>query len=131
MAQYIYYKYVVSERRLIMVVVWIVVLVAALLVEAATFALVSIWFVPAALLTCLVSLVVDSFLIQVLVFVILSIIAMIISRKVYKKYIKKDKKMKLGSRTDIFFPYGEDRYKKMKEFGFDYADFCTKRFREA
>ena len=31
--------------------------------------------------------------------------------------------MKLGSRTDLFFPYGEDRYKKMKEFGFEYADF--------
>ena len=31
--------------------------------------------------------------------------------------------MKLGTRTDIFEPYGENRYKKMKEFGFEYADF--------
>lgn len=31
--------------------------------------------------------------------------------------------MKLGSRVDIFTPYGENRYKKMKEFGFEYADF--------
>ena len=30
--------------------------------------------------------------------------------------------MKLGSKTDLFYPYGEDMYKKMKEFGFDYAD---------
>lgn len=30
--------------------------------------------------------------------------------------------MKLGSKTDLFYPYGEDKYKKMKEFGFDYAD---------
>ena len=30
--------------------------------------------------------------------------------------------MKLGSKTDLFYPYGEDRYKKMKEYGFDYAD---------
>ena len=72
-------------------VLWVAVGVVALVIELSTAALVSIWFVPAALLTCLVSLVTDSFLIQILVFIILSIIAMIISRKVYKKYIKKDK----------------------------------------
>lgn len=70
---------------------WVAVGVVALIIELSTAALVSIWFVPAALLTCLVSLVVDSFLVQALVFLILSIIAMFISRKVYKKYIKKDK----------------------------------------
>lgn len=70
---------------------WIAVGVVAFIIELSTAALVSIWFVPAAILTCLVSLVVDNFLIQILVFIVLSIIAMIISRKVYKKYIKKDK----------------------------------------
>ncbi len=70
---------------------WIAVGVVALIIELSTAALVSIWFVFAALLTCFVSLFVDSFLIQVSVFVVLSIIALIISRKVYKKYIKKDK----------------------------------------
>ena len=70
---------------------WVAVGVVALIIELSTAALVSIWFVPAAILTALVSLVVNSFFIQILVFVILSIIAMIISRKVYKKYIKKDK----------------------------------------
>ena len=30
--------------------------------------------------------------------------------------------MKLGSKTDLFYPYGKDMYKKMKEYGFDYAD---------
>lgn len=72
-------------------ILWVAVGVVALVIELSTAALVSIWFVPAALLTCLVSLVTDSFLIQILVFIILSIIAMIISRKVYKKYIKKEK----------------------------------------
>ncbi|MBR5202600.1 MAG: NfeD family protein [Clostridia bacterium] len=70
---------------------WVAVGVVALIIEISTAALVSIWFVPAAILTCLVSLITDSFLIQILVFIILSVIAMIISRKVYKKYIKKDK----------------------------------------
>ena len=72
-------------------IAWLAVGIVFLVVELLTTALVSIWFVPAALLTCLVSLVTDSFLIQVLVFIVLSIVAMIISRKVYKKYIKKDK----------------------------------------
>ena len=31
--------------------------------------------------------------------------------------------MKLGSKTDLFYPYGKDMYKKMKEYGFDYADY--------
>ena len=31
--------------------------------------------------------------------------------------------MKLGSTTGLFAGYGADRYKKMKEFGFDYADY--------
>ena len=70
---------------------WVAVAVVALVIELSTAALVSIWFVPAAIITCLISLVVESFFIQIIVFVILSIIAMIISRKVYKKYIKKDK----------------------------------------
>lgn len=31
--------------------------------------------------------------------------------------------MKLGARTDLFECFGKDRYKKMKEYGFDYADY--------
>ena len=31
--------------------------------------------------------------------------------------------MKLGARSDIFNCYGNDRYKKMKAMGFDYADY--------
>lgn len=72
-------------------VVWTVVGVLALVIELATATLVSIWFVPAAILTCLLSLAVDSIPIQIVVFVVLSAISMVISRKIYKKYIKKDK----------------------------------------
>lgn len=32
--------------------------------------------------------------------------------------------MKLGSRVRIFECFGNDRYKKMKEYGFDYADYA-------
>ena len=31
--------------------------------------------------------------------------------------------MKLGSTVALFAGYGEERYKKMKEMGFDYADY--------
>lgn len=71
--------------------VWIAIGIVALVIEMSTAALVSIWFVPAAILTCLFSLAVESIFAQIVVFVILSAIAMVISRKVYNKYIKKDK----------------------------------------
>ena len=71
-------------------VLWTIIGVVALVIELSTAALVSIWFVPAAIITALLSLVIDSLFIQILVFVILSIISLFVSRKIYKKYIKKD-----------------------------------------
>ncbi len=69
---------------------WTAIGVLALIIELITASLVSIWFVPAAIITCLLSLAVDSVPIQIAVFVVLSAICMVISRKIYKKYIKKD-----------------------------------------
>lgn len=71
--------------------VWTAIGVLALVIELATATLVSIWFVPAAILTCLLSLAVDSIPAQIVVFVVFSAISMVFSRKIYKKYIKKDK----------------------------------------
>ena len=70
-------------------VIWIAIGVFFLIVELCTTALVSIWFVPAAIITCLLSFVIDSALWQITIFVFLSAIFMVISRKIYKKYIKK------------------------------------------
>lgn len=70
-------------------VIWIAIGVFFLVVELCTTALVSIWFVPAAIITCLLSFVIDSALVQITIFVFLSAIFMVVSRKVYKKYIKK------------------------------------------
>lgn len=69
--------------------IWIAVGVFFLIVELCTTALVSIWFVPAAIITCLLSFVVKSAIWQVAIFVFLSAIFMVIFRKLYKKYIKK------------------------------------------
>ena len=70
-------------------VIWIAIGVFFLVVELSTAALVSIWFVPAAIITCLLSFVIDSALLQIVIFVFLSAIFMVISLKIYKKYIKK------------------------------------------
>lgn len=69
--------------------IWIAVGVFFLIVELCTAALVSIWFVPAAIITCLLSFVIKSAIWQIAIFVFLSAIFMVISRKIYKKYIKK------------------------------------------
>lgn len=69
--------------------IWIAVGVFFLIVELCTTALVSIWFVPAAIITCLLSFVIKSALWQVAIFVFLSAIFMVVFRKIYKKYIKK------------------------------------------
>lgn len=70
-------------------VIWIAVGVFFLIVELCTTALVSIWFVPAAIITCLLSFVIKSAAWQIAIFVFLSAIFMVISRRIYKKYIKK------------------------------------------
>ena len=68
---------------------WILVSAVFLIIEISTAALVSIWFVPAALITCIISLFVESFIVQFIIFVILSVISMIICRRIYNKHIKK------------------------------------------
>ncbi len=70
-------------------IMWLAVGVLFLIVELLTTALVSIWFVPSAIITCLLSFVVDSLLIQVAIFVVLSAVFMVVCRKIYNKHIKK------------------------------------------
>lgn len=72
-------------------IIWLAVGIVFLIVELLTTALVSIWFVPSAIITCLLSFVVDSVLLQISSFIILSAIFMIICRKIYNKHIKKKK----------------------------------------
>ena len=70
-------------------VLWLVVGILFLIVELMTTALVSIWFVPAAIITCLLSFVVNGFLWQTAIFVVLSAVFMVVCRKIYNKHIKK------------------------------------------
>lgn len=70
-------------------IMWLAVGVLFLIVELLTTALVSIWFVPSAIITCLLSFVVDNLLIQIAIFVVLSAVFMVVCRKIYNKHIKK------------------------------------------
>lgn len=70
-------------------IIWIAVGIFFLIVELCTTALVSIWFVPAAVITCLLSFVIKSAVWQIAIFVLLSAVFMAVFRRIYKKYIKK------------------------------------------
>ncbi len=69
-------------------IAWLLVAVFFLVVELSTTALISIWFVAAAVVVCLLSLFVDSILTQIVIFVLLSAVFMIVARKIYKKHMK-------------------------------------------
>jgi len=56
---------------------WLVVMVAAIVIEALSLGLTSIWFAAGALVAWLVSLVVDSFAVQLTVFLVVSLILVV------------------------------------------------------
>lgn len=70
---------------------WIAWMIAAgvfLIAELVTTALVSIWFVPSAIVAAIISVWIDSVWIQILIFLILSAAFFIIFKNVYKKHIQ-------------------------------------------
>ncbi len=87
-------------------VAWLGVAVFFLVVELLTTTLVSIWFVPAAIIVCLLTFVIDSLVWQIAIFVVLSAVFMVVARKIYKKHIKKpvddvDQNEKLLGKTAV------------------------------
>ena len=71
-------------------IMWMIAAGAFLVIEALTTALVSIWFVPGAIICAILSVWVDNFFIQIIVFLIISVITMIICKK-YLKFNKREK----------------------------------------
>lgn len=67
---------------------WLAVGLFFLVLELVTTALVSIWFVPAAIVSCIVSLFLDSVLWQIIIFIVLSAIFMVLFRSIYKNKLK-------------------------------------------
>ena len=69
---------------------WIAIGVFFLIVELCTTALISIWFVPAAGLTALLSFLIPQLGWQIVIFAVLSSVFMLLFKKLYKKRIKKN-----------------------------------------
>lgn len=67
--------------------IWLVLLILFAVAEAATVALVSIWFAAGALMALLTTIVTDDIWIQILVFVVVSAVAMAVVRPLAKKHV--------------------------------------------
>ena len=75
-----------------MIWVWLAVMVLAIICEACTTALVSIWFVPPAIVAMILSAVDVDVWIQAVVFFVISIISIIVFQSVFKKKLALNKK---------------------------------------
>ncbi len=67
--------------------IWLAVLICAIVIEIATAGLVSIWFVPPALVAIILAFFNVAVYLQIIVFLGLSLILIILSRTFWKKYI--------------------------------------------
>lgn len=72
-----------------MVIFWIIILVAAILIEAATAALISIWFAAGAVPALIAAALGASWIIQLILFVVFSAILLIFTRPLVKKLFPK------------------------------------------
>lgn len=70
-------------------VIWALVIVGAIGLEAATTQLVAIWFMPAALAAMITSLFTDNFTIQLVVFVVSYALCLLLCRKAVKRFLMK------------------------------------------
>lgn len=70
-----------------MVIIWVVVLVAAILIEAATFALVAIWFAAGALGALIAAMLGANMTVQLIVFAVMAVIMLALTRPMLKKLL--------------------------------------------
>ena len=73
-----------------MIAVWTIVIVLAIIVEANTAALVSIWFIPPAVISLVIAIAGGSLTAQLIVFVLLSALLLVLSKTIFSKFMKKD-----------------------------------------
>ena len=72
-----------------MQIIWALFIIFALIVEGVTSALVSVWFVPGAVISLLLASFKVPVWIQVLIFVVVSVVCVILAKFVFQKYFKK------------------------------------------
>lgn len=70
-------------------VIWLIIFIFTLLIEAITVGLVSIWFTIGSIAAFITSYFTDNIIIEIFVFVVVSIVSLIITRPLAKKYLVK------------------------------------------
>lgn len=70
-------------------IVWLGFVVVAVILEAATSALVTIWFIPGAVIALVLSVLNVPLWVQIVVFAVLSVVLLLFTRKIVKKLIDK------------------------------------------
>lgn len=73
-----------------MIAIWTGVILFSIFIEANTAALVSIWFIPPAVVALVLAIIGVPLTAQLLTFVLLSALLLILSRTVFKKFMKKE-----------------------------------------
>lgn len=76
---------------------WLAVAIATAVVEGMTCGLVSIWFVPGALIALVISLFCDLFWVQLLAFLFISLATLILVKTVFKKFLPNKKAFRSNS----------------------------------
>ena len=89
-----------------MAFIWGLILIAAIIVEAQTDALIAIWFIPAAGVSLILSFITKQIWIQVVVFVVLAAVLIFLSKKFFEKFLKKDK----DEKTNMDIIIGREAY---------------------
>ncbi len=83
-------------------IAWLVIAIIFFIIEGATVQLITIWFAISALLISLVSIFLDSFIIQIVLFLFISIVLLLSTRPILKKYLERNK-----IRTNVYSLIGE------------------------
>ncbi len=84
--------------------IWAAVLVAAIIIETQTMDMVTVWFMPSALIAMILGILKVSILVQCIVFVVLTVVMLILSKTVLKKFFKP----KAPARTNVEALIGQE-----------------------
>lgn len=83
-----------------MIWIWLAVMILALICEGCTTALVSIWFVPPAIISMILAVMEVDVWVQVVVFFVVSIASIVIFHSIFKKKLANNKRK--ATNTDMF-----------------------------
>lgn len=105
-----------------MTLLWFVSFIVLLFIELVTINLVTIWFALGALVSMIVSLFTDSFIIQIVVFIIVSIMSLIGTKAVVKRFksfktVPTNYDMVIGKKGIVTKKIENNKYGEVKIFG--------------